>query len=76
MQYFARSGNFVQPVEELLSGISYVQSTASATGVVHQVGVRDSYHRIPLKSLLTKILEIPGILQAMLDWQRREGDAI
>lgn len=49
---------------------------ASATGIVQQVAVPDSYHRIPLKSLLTKILEIPGILQAMLEWQRRDGDAI
>ena len=32
---------------------------------------------MPLKSLLTKIIEIPGILQTMLDWQHREsGDAI
>lgn len=77
MQYFAKCGNFIQPVEELLSGVSYVQTMASATGIVRQVAVPDSYHRIPLKSLLTKILEIPGILQAMLEWQRREeSDAI
>lgn len=76
MQYFAKSGNFIQPVEELLSGVSCVQPMASATGIVRQVAVPDSYHRIPLKSLLTKILEIPGILQAMLEWQRRDGDAI
>lgn len=76
MKYFAKSGNFIQPVEEILSGVSYVQPMASATGIVRQVAVPDSYHRIPLKSLLTKILEIPGILQAMLEWQRREGDAI
>ena len=76
MQYFAKSGNFIQPVEELLSGVSYVQQTASATGIVRQVGISDSYCCIPLKSLLTKILEIPRILQTMLEWQRREGDAI
>ena len=76
MWYFAKSGNLIQPVEELLSGVSYVQPTASATGIVRQVGIPDSYYRILLKSLLTKILEIPRILQAMLEWQRREGDAI
>jgi len=76
IQYFAKSGNFIQPVEERLSGVSYVQPMASATGIVQQVGIPDTYHRIPLKSLLTKILEIPGILQAMLEWQRREGDTI
>lgn len=76
MQYFAKSGNFTQPVEELLSGVSYVQPMASATDIVRQVAVPDSYHRIPLKRILTKILEIPGILQAMLEWQRRDGDAI
>lgn len=76
MQYFAKSGIFIQSVEELLSGVSYVQPMASATGIVRQVAVPDSYHRIPLKSLLTKILEIPWILQVMLEWQRREGDAI
>lgn len=41
MQYFAKSGNFIQPVEELLSGVSYVQPMASATGIVRQVGVPD-----------------------------------
>ena len=77
MTYFATTGNFIQPVEEILHRVTYVQSTASATGIVQQVGVHDSFYRIPLKSLLTKIIEIPGILQTMLDWQHREsGDAI
>lgn len=76
MLYFAKSGNFIQPVEEIFSGVSYVQPTASGTGIVRQVGIPDSYYRISLKSLLSKILEIPGILQAMLEWQCREGDAI
>lgn len=49
MWYFAKSGNFIQPVEELLSGVSYVQPTASATGIDRQVGIPDSYYRIPLK---------------------------
>lgn len=40
MQYFARSGNFVQPVEEQLSGVSDVQPTASATGLVEQIGAQ------------------------------------
>lgn len=41
-----------------------------------QVPVLDSYHRILLKQLLPKILEIPGLLQAMLEWQQRKSDAL
>lgn len=69
------SGN-IQPVEDHLSGVSYVQPMVSATGTVWQVGIPDSYHRIRLKSLLTKIIGVPGILQAMLEWQQREGSTI
>jgi len=77
MQYFAKSGNFIQPVEEKFpGGTNIVQQRASATGTVRQVSVSDSYQRIPLKPLLIKILEIPGVLQAMQEWQQRESDSL
>ena len=76
MWYFAKSRNLIQPVEELFSGVAYVQPMASATGIVRQVGIPDSYYRITSKSLLTKILEIPRILQAIPKWQCRRGNAI
>ena len=34
IKYFTESGNFIQPVEQLLPGISYVQKRDSATGNV------------------------------------------
>ena len=58
-QYFAQSGFLIEPVEQTFPralGVSIVQQRASATGTVRQVTVPDSYHRIPLKQLLTKIL--------------------
>lgn len=76
MQHFAKSGNFIQPVEEVLPGFSYVQQRDSATGAVRQVAVPDTYQRIPLQHLLVKILEIPDIQQAMIEWQQREGDVL
>lgn len=78
-QYFALSGNLIEPVEQAFPralGTSIVQQRASATGSVRQVPVPDSNHRIPLKQLLPKILEIPGLLQAMLEWQQRKSDAL
>ena len=60
MQYFAQSGNFIQPVEEVLPGVSYVQQRDSATGMVKQVAIPDTYQRIPLKRLLVQVLKIPG----------------
>lgn len=78
-QYFAQSGNLIEPVEQAFPnalGTSIVQQRASATGSVRQVPVPDSNHRIPLKQLLPKILEIPGLLQAMLEWQQRKSDAL
>lgn len=76
MQYFAQSGNFIQPVEEVLPGVSYVQQRDSATGMVKQVAIPVTYQRIPLKRLLVQVLKIPGILQTMLAWQQREGDVL
>lgn len=45
MQYFAKSGTFIQPIEELLPGVSFVQQTDSATGIVKQVAVPDTFQR-------------------------------
>ncbi len=74
IKYFTNSGNFIQPVKEVLPGSSYVQQRDSATGSVRQVAVADTYQRVPLKPLLVKILELPGILQAMMEWQRKKRD--
>lgn len=73
---FTNSGNFIQPVEEVLPGVSYVQQRDSATGSVRQVAVADTYQRIPLQPLLVKILERPVILQAMMEWQRKKRDVL
>ena len=75
MQYFVKSGNFIHPVEEAFHGVSYVQRRDSATGTVRQVAVQDVFYRVPLKPLLTKLLEIPGTLDAIFTWQQRnDGD--
>lgn len=76
MQYFAKSGTFIQPIEEVLPGVSYVQQTDSATGVVKQVAVPDTFQRIPLKQILAQVLNIPGMLENMLSWQQRNREAL
>ena len=76
IKYFTNSGNFIQPLEEFFPGVSYVQHRDSATGSVRQLAVTDSYQRIPLKPLLVKILELPGISQAMMQWQEKERHAL
>lgn len=76
IRYFTESGNFIQPVEEFFPGVSYIQRRDSATGSVRQVAMTDSYQRIPLQPLLVKILELPGILQAMMEWQEKERLAL
>ncbi|KAK0156601.1 hypothetical protein N1851_000033 [Merluccius polli] len=43
MQYFAKSRNFIEPVD---------QQRDSATGIVYQVAVPDCYQRIPLQRFL------------------------
>lgn len=75
MQYFALETLFSQ-LRSYCHGFPIFSQQFLPLALSSKVGVHDSYHRIPLKSLLTKILEIPGILQVMLNWQRREGDAI
>lgn len=76
MQHFAKSGNFIHPVEETFPGVSYVQRRDSATGTVRQVAVQDVFYRVPLKPLLTKLLEMPGILDAIFTWQQRENEVL
>lgn len=76
MQYFTKSGNFIHPIEEALPGVSYVQRRDSATGTVRQVAVQDVFYRVPLKPLLTKLLELPGILDAIFTWQQRENGVL
>ncbi|KAI2655858.1 ATP synthase subunit b [Labeo rohita] len=76
MQYFAKSGNFIHPLEEALPGVSFVQRRDSATGTVRQVAVQDVFHRVPLKPLLTKLLETQDILDAIFTWQQRENGVL
>lgn len=76
MQYFAKSGTFIQPIEQVLPGVSYVQQTDSATGVVKQVAVTDTFQRNPLKQILAQVLNIPGMLETMLSWQQRNREAL
>ena len=77
MQYFVKLGGFIEPVEETFpGGVSYVQKRDSATGTVKQVAVPDTFQRVPLTRLLGQVLEMPGILQAMLDWQQRVGGVL
>nr|XP_057925469.1 uncharacterized protein LOC131127529 [Doryrhamphus excisus] len=77
MQYFLKAGGFIEPVEETFPGEgSYVQKRDSSTGTVKQVAVPDTFQRVPLPRLLRQVLEDPVILQAMLDWQQREGGVL
>lgn len=76
MQYFAKSGSFIHSVEEALPGVSYVQRRDPATGTVQQVAVQDVFYCVPLKPLLTKLLEIPGTLDAIFTWQQRENGVL
>lgn len=77
MQYFVKFGGFIEPVEETFPWEgSYIQKRDSATGTVKQVAVPDTFQRVPLTHLLGQVLEMPGILQAMLDWQQRDGGVL
>ncbi|CAM4448958.1 unnamed protein product [Leuciscus chuanchicus] len=70
MKYFMQSGNFIQPIEETFPGISYVQHIDSSSGAVKQISTRDTFQRIPLRPLLKKILELPGIMSKVVAWQK------
>lgn len=76
MAHFSNSSTFIRPVEENLPGLSYVQQRDPDTGCVRQVGVQDTFQRIPLTPLLHHILNMPGITKAILSWQQRKGDAL
>ncbi|XP_051947874.1 uncharacterized protein LOC127619140 [Xyrauchen texanus] len=76
MKYFMQSGNFIQPVEEAFPGISYVQHTDSNSGTVKQISVCDTFQRIPLRPLLKKILELPGIMSKVIAWQKQDSGAL
>lgn len=77
MKYFVNLGGFVEPVEETFpGGVSYVQKRDSTTGTVKQVEVPDTFQRIPLTRLLKQLIEIPGILQVMLEWQQRDDGVL
>lgn len=71
IKYFTQSGNFIEPIEEVFPGVSYMSQRASDTGVVRQVAVQDTFQRVPLSPLLQKILECLGVLQAALQMSYR-----
>ncbi|KAK0132606.1 hypothetical protein N1851_032474 [Merluccius polli] len=76
IQYFTKSGHFIEPIEEEFQGQSYVQRTDSETGTVRQVAVKDTFQHVPLRPLLTKLLGIPGIMKSIIDWQHRKRDSL
>ncbi|KAK0140170.1 hypothetical protein N1851_022924 [Merluccius polli] len=76
IEYFSNSGRFIQPLEEKLPGLSYVQQRDRDSGSVRQVAVADTFQRIPLTPLLNRLLSLPGVLKAMLSWQQREGHCL
>lgn len=76
MEYFSNSGCFIQPLEEKLPGLSYVQERDTDSGSVRQLAISDTYQRIPLTPLLNMLLSLPGVLKAMLSWQQREGEGL
>ena len=77
MKHFVSLGGFIEPVEETFpGGVSYTQRRDSATGTVKQIEVPDTFQRVPLTRLLEQVLELPGILQAMLEWQQRDGGVL
>ncbi|KAK9963884.1 hypothetical protein ABG768_005106 [Culter alburnus] len=76
MQYFTQSGCFVQPEEVPLPGFSYTQQRDPSTGTVRQVAVRDTFQRVPLKPLLKQVLESPGMMEKIFEWQNQESTAL
>lgn len=60
----------------MFPGLSYVQRIDSQTGLVRQVALQDTFQRVPLQPLLTKLLSLPGILESIIAWQQREGDVL
>ena len=59
-----QTGCFIQPLEEKLPGLSYVQQRDTDSGSVRQVAVADTFQRIPLTPLLNRLLSLPGVLKA------------
>lgn len=72
MKYFTQSGYFIQPEAVPLPGFSYTQETNRETGTVKQVAVRDTFQYVPLKPMLKLILESPGTMEKILEWQKVE----
>ncbi|GAA6087515.1 uncharacterized protein LOC115384425 [Tachysurus ichikawai] len=76
MQYFTQSGYFVHPEEVLFPGVSYTQKRDTLVGIVKQVAVRDTFQRIPLRPLLKLVLESPGTMEKIFEWQNQENTAL
>ncbi len=76
MQYFTQSGCFVHPEEVPLPGVSYIQKRDTLMGTVKQVAVRDTFQLVPLRSLLKLVLESPGTMEKIFEWQNQESTAL
>lgn len=76
VEYFVKSGCFIQPLEQNLSSVSYVQQRHTGSGCVRQVAVTDIFQRIPLTPLMSLVVKVTGVLRAILSWQQRKGDAL
>lgn len=74
MKYFTKTGCFIDPTVECFSGISYCQQHDSACGMVKQTAVPDSFQYIPLGPLLKKVLESPGTMKLIIDYQNMKRD--
>ncbi len=75
MKYFTKTGCSIEPVAEYFPGVSYCQRHDSASGIVKQTAVPDSFQYIPLRPLLKKVLETPGTMKKIIDYQNTEHDA-
>ncbi len=76
MQYFTQTGCFVHPEEVPFPGVSYIQKRDTLMGTVKQVAVRDTFQLVPLRPLLKLVLESPGTMEKIFEWQNQESTAL
>nr|XP_054591281.1 uncharacterized protein LOC129155120 isoform X1 [Nothobranchius furzeri]XP_054591300.1 uncharacterized protein LOC129155133 isoform X1 [Nothobranchius furzeri]XP_054591301.1 uncharacterized protein LOC129155133 isoform X1 [Nothobranchius furzeri]XP_054591321.1 uncharacterized protein LOC129155141 isoform X1 [Nothobranchius furzeri]XP_054591322.1 uncharacterized protein LOC129155141 isoform X1 [Nothobranchius furzeri]XP_054591360.1 uncharacterized protein LOC129155163 isoform X1 [Nothobranch len=76
MKYFTQSGFFIQPEAVPLPGFSFTQEIDRESGNVKQVAVRDTFQYVPLKPMLKLVLESPGTIDKIFEWQNLENAAL
>ena len=69
-KYFQNCGALLLPEEKTL-GQRIEQHTNAATGNVRQCITTDTYFYVPMKANLKKFLELPGVLTALEETQRK-----